>query len=66
MHVLEDFRQLHSQPGQFVDIEKPSVIDIVGGRSEMRDTPVLFLNQIVQCCQLAASLSLPSKRFSAT
>jgi hypothetical protein len=49
MHVLEDFRQFHSQSGQLVDIEEPSVIDIVGGRSEMRDTPVLFLNQIVQC-----------------
>jgi hypothetical protein len=48
MHVIEDFRQFHSQPGQFINVEEPSVIDIVGGRSEMGNTPVLFLNQIVQ------------------
>src|ERR1019366_9632508 len=48
MHVIEDFRQFHSQAGQFINVEEPSVIDIVRGRSEMGNTPVLFLNQIVQ------------------
>src|SRR6516164_10122985 len=56
MSVIEQLRQFHAQAGELVDVEKTSVIDVVGGNTEVRRAPVLILDQ---CVQLTPSLKAP-------
>jgi hypothetical protein len=44
IRVVEQFRQLHAQAGELVDVEEPPVVD-VGGDAEMRSEPVLVPDQ---------------------
>ena len=48
VEVLEHIRQLHTEPGQIVDVEKPAVIDIVRGHAKVSRTPALIADQAIQ------------------
>src|SRR5215471_16253518 len=48
MCVVKNVRQFHPDAGKLVDIEKATVVDVVGGHAEIRGTPVLKLYEFVE------------------
>src|ERR1039457_5717705 len=48
MRVIEHFGQLYAEARQIVDVEEATVIDVVGGHAEIRDAPVLLLDQCIE------------------
>ena len=46
--VVEQFRLLHAQAGELVDVEEAAIVDVVGGDLEIRRAPVLSLDQAMQ------------------
>jgi hypothetical protein len=46
--MFEDFRQLHVNSGEFADVKKPPIINVVCCNAEIRRTPVLLANQVIQ------------------
>ena len=53
MNGIEDLRQLYSDRGQFVHIEKPTVINFLGGDSPKRQSVGLRIEQFIQCIKAA-------------
>src|SRR4029078_4341395 len=56
MHMVEDFRPLHSDGCAFVDVEEAAVVDVVGGDAKIGRAPMLFLHQLIE---LAPALQAP-------
>ena len=63
--VIEHLRQLHPQPGQIVDVEEASVIDVIGGDAKVRQAPMLPLDQLIQRLPAREVPSRPRKRSTA-
>ena len=45
---VEQFRLLHAQAGELVDVEKTAIVDVIGRNLEICGAPVLPLDQCVQ------------------
>ena len=48
MNGIEGAAVFHAQPGQCVDVEKSPVVDLAAGKSPMRESIVLALEQVMQ------------------
>src|SRR5262245_12562787 len=48
MNGIEGAAVLHAQPGQRVDVEKSPIVDLAAGKSPMRESIVLALEQAMQ------------------
>src|ERR1700730_1328934 len=57
MNGIEGAAVLHAQPGQCVDVEKSPVVDLAAGKSPMRESIVLALEQVMQGENRPGSLS---------
>ena len=49
----EDVEFFHAQGGQFVDVEKPSIVDFIRGHAPVRKTIDLFVEQAVEQIEAA-------------
>ena len=48
MRGLEHDRQFHADPGQVVDVEEATVVDVVAGDMEAGDAPELLVDQLAE------------------
>src|SRR5262245_23291972 len=57
MNGIEGAAVLHAQSGQCVDVEKSPIVDLAAGKSPMRESIVLALEQVMQGENRAGFLS---------
>jgi hypothetical protein len=57
MNGIEGAAVLHAQSGQRIDVEKSPVVDLAAGKSPMRESIVLALEQVMQGENRPRSLS---------